>query len=144
MRTRSCAGTRRIARIAAYFRNPDSLFCRYILSKSIIRLMSLCGSRSFWRSCNKELKHFLANQCKMLFKFIASDYHQIWLPSVRVDEWAIIASNKLSQLYRVKQCELILSLLPAKMCQSHSFTVRLYWVNEKILVPAFCWLAGKK
>ena len=30
----------------------------------------------------------------------------------------------------VKQCELILLPLPAKMCQSHPFTVGLHWVNE--------------
>ena len=31
---------------------------------------------------------------------------------------------------RVKQCNTIFSSLPAKMCQSHSFTVRSHWVNK--------------
>ena len=44
---------------------------------------------------------------------------------------------------RVKQCVLILSSLPAKMRQSHPFTLRLHWVNEYILVPT-CLLIGSK
>ena len=59
----------------------------------------------------------------------------------RLNSW--LASFVAFNQWRVKQCELIIPSLPPKMCQSHSFTVRLHWVNE-ILVPAFCWSAGKK
>ena len=39
---------------------------------------------------------------------------------------ALCAHHFRHPIYQVKQCELILSLFPAKMHQSHSFTLRLH------------------
>ena len=66
-----------------------------------------------------------------------------WTSPCKVDQISSVNAPTL----RVKQVfyvTTILSLFPAKMCQSHPFTVRLHWVNEQILVPAFCWLARLK
>ena len=45
---------------------------------------------------------------------------------------------------RFRQSLTSLSSLPTKMNQSHLLTLKSYWLHEKNLMPAFCWLAQKK
>ena len=48
---------------------------------------------------------------------------------LRLPTFSLLNQDKMI-VRRVKQCELILLSLPAKMCQSRSLTVKLHEVNE--------------
>ena len=82
----------------------------------------------------KELMSLITSYSEMVLRF-----RNVLCSCLRIQKWrylvsavfglTLVNSDKM-WLMRVKQCELILSSLPAKMCQSHSFTVRLHWVNE--------------
>ena len=79
-----------------------------MVNKTILKQMSKCPVVNIRKNITQCLI-----QCLVLFQYILERYSYKYRLTLRT-----------SGPRRVKQCDLVLSSLPAKMCQSRPFTVR--------------------
>ena len=109
-------------------RQEEYLVSEYAITRYIIGFTGPTRSLNTYNSIGNNQKYSIITETrKLVMKYFFEDI----TPFV----WSFYRG------FLVKQ---LISSLPAKMRQSHLFTLIPWWVYEMILSIAFCWLAGNK